>query len=240
LRDLDLRNTRLLNLDLGEIDFRRSRFDDADVTGTFFDDAILDDVSLRGVHVSEYARVMNPDEPTVSFRRAQMTGAVLSGARIPGADLGEAVLFRAKLDATTFDDANLRGADLRYTRLCDQPSFRGATLDGASLANSHQDGSGTRSREGGPVFHGASMLGTNLRAADLSNAEFCEMDVVPPMWHVECTKAAVFGEGPVFGDAGALGLTDMRGTNLHGVPVRDLGWDLTEVRLDPEVLSVGP
>lgn len=113
----------------------------------------------------------------VKLRSRQLDGAALSGVVLDFADLSSASLRSACLNhaacsAVSFDGADLSNASLVYTEAI-KSSFRNAILSGA-------------------VFHGAYLVGADLRGARIDNTDFGS------------------------GEAGVW-TTDLRGANLSDV-----------------------
>jgi hypothetical protein len=93
-------------------------------------------------------------------KRADLSGADLSGAYLSGANLSGANLRSADLSGANLRSADLSGAYLRSANL------RSADLSGANLSGADLSGAYLRSAD----LSGANLSGANLRSADLSGA----------------------------------------------------------------------
>ncbi len=89
-------------------------------------------------------------------KRADLSGANLSGANLSGANLSGADLSGANLSDADLSGANLSGADLSGAYLSDA-DLRSANLSGASLRSAN--------------LRSADLSGANLRSANLSGAD---------------------------------------------------------------------
>ena len=114
LRDADLRNTDLCNVNFRNADLRRANLQGADLTRADFSRADLNSVDL-------------------SYTR--LTNACLSYANLLNADLSYANLRVADLSAVYFSDVTLRGASLAGATLR-QTVFRNVDLKGSNFYNS--------------------------------------------------------------------------------------------------------
>jgi hypothetical protein len=135
--------------------------------------------------------------------RGDLSGALLAGAQLDGANLAE-----AKLDGANLAGAQLEAADLTEAKL-GETNLAGANLGGANLAYAYLN----RADLPGADLFEANLLYTNLGEANLSGATL--------------TGANLSGATPIGAD---LSGAELSGANLSGTPL--LGADLSGARLD--------
>ncbi|MEL7493114.1 MAG: pentapeptide repeat-containing protein [Cyanobacteria bacterium J06554_11] len=99
------------------------------------------------------------------LRGSNLDNAILSGARLRGAHLSRASLRRALLSGAQLNAANLRGANLRGARLS-RANLTNARLDGANLRGANLSGANLR----GARLSGANLTEARLDGANLTNA----------------------------------------------------------------------
>ena len=152
LRDRDLRLARLDRTDLHGADFTGANLTQATLSGT----------DLRRTKMS----CTDPDAALIQQKdRANgctlLTGAILKGAKLAGANLRLAFLSGAKLD-----NANLVGADLSYVE------GTGADFSNAEMQNVSLSGAElTAANFLAAKLEGADLSGTKLFGADFSSAK---------------------------------------------------------------------
>jgi uncharacterized protein YjbI with pentapeptide repeats len=167
LREANLSETTLYRADLSGANLSHARLNRADLRGVNFRGA-----NLTGADLSESRMAMERagrDASAVQVQvgagrypalRANLSHALLSGAKLReatlvGADLGGAQLQGADLTRANLSYADLQGVDLTTATLT-RAVFMGANLQGADL--------------GGATLSEAALIGANLQGADLGGA----------------------------------------------------------------------
>ncbi|HEY7145655.1 MAG TPA: pentapeptide repeat-containing protein [Streptosporangiaceae bacterium] len=112
---------------LGAADLTAARLERAQLAGASLAGATLTDVTLDHADLTEAQLCRCAATAGASFRETTLTGADLSGARLPGADFREAGLSRARLADATMTGADFRGAVLS------EAIFAGCDLTGVEL-----------------------------------------------------------------------------------------------------------
>lgn len=185
------------------------------------------DLVLRGASLREVQAPGLRGE-NLDFRRADLTGAGLPGARLTECDLSDATLESADLSEATLRACRLggvraAGAVLTRARLEDSDAagadFSGADLTGARLTESSFARAGLRDARldeasgEGVDFRGADLAGTSLAAARLADADFRGADL----------SGASLARGSFQG-------ADFRGAILEATDWKDAEW--TGARFD--------
>lgn len=175
--------------------FQYARFDGADLTAAFLNDAelahcsmvgtILYDANLSGATLS-YASMNSAKlggagasqaEDSARLSYAFMPGVVLTNAELYGVDLSYAQIYAgAKVDSAHLEDADLSNANLCGMDLT-QAHMKGVNLTGATLVNCNFNGVDLSPSEGnkpssltGAHLQGADFTATNLNGVNLSGA----------------------------------------------------------------------
>ena len=125
-------------------------------------------------------------------KRANLSGANLSGAHLSGADLSGAHLSRANLSGADLSGANLSranpsGADLSEANLSGA-NLSGANLSGANLSRANLSGANLS----GANLSGAHLSRANLSGADLSAANLPHYQI-PQQGELIVWKASTTG-----------------------------------------------
>ncbi len=179
-RGRDLRNAKLDRSDLHQADFTGANLDDATLIGADLRDAQL------GCAEIDFKKILLLSENRkaagcTSARRADLSEANLSGARMAGVDFSRARLNSARLEGAELPYAALTGADMTSVDLdkadmtggvlAMNTSFLGALLRGADLTGAQLQGADFSSAEmQGAVFSHAHLEGASLRSASLEAA----------------------------------------------------------------------
>lgn len=170
--------------------------DGTDFTGAKFDHASLNKVDFRRTKILPLVRmtrvggnIVTAETTLMSFKRAQLAFANLSGANLRVANLSDADRSGADQRVANLSDADLSGAYLLGTNLSCTDLTK-ADLQGADLSDADLSGA----ELGDAILIGASLNRSNLRAAKLFGADL--------------TNAKLFGAD--------LTLADLRGANLSG------------------------
>ncbi|GAB7035831.1 hypothetical protein JCM4914_72920 [Streptomyces platensis subsp. malvinus] len=155
----------------------------AQLSGAVLTDAVLTSAVLARASLEK-----------CDLRRVGAAQSRCNNARMSGADLREAVFFRADLVTCDLTGADLRNAVLSRADL-QQATLRGGKLSGAWLVNtdlSHADLTGVRAEEepvrldksclnqarlNEAVLKNASLVGAKLRHADLTDADLTGADL---------------------------------------------------------------
>lgn len=233
LRERDLRSAKLDRSDLHQADLTGAILDDASLAGANLRDVKLDCADLTEFLLSEDREVA----VCTSARRADFTGADLSGAQMTGLDAREGKFESAKLTGANMSYAVLAGAMLVDAKL-DRANLTGgikaagadfsiASLRGADLTGGKLYGADFRSSEmQGAIFNyaslqGAAMEGAKLQAASLQRAVLWGAD----MSRTDVTAADLRGVKvwmAVPPDLGNAQLTDFSGMDINAPAVEDI------------------
>ncbi len=175
------------------------------------DKPVLEGANLRGAQLSLAFM------PGILLRRARLEGADLFGATLWEARLEDADLIEARLEG-----ANLSGANLSDARLWDA-RLEGANLSGASLEGA--DLRGARLREArleGAALEGADLFGAGLEGANLSGAGLESADLRGADLRGARLSGARLREARLEG-------ADLSGARLFGTPMRSLDLNRTSL-----------
>ncbi len=142
--------------------------------------------NLSGANLSG-AYLYGADLSGANLSGADLSGANLYGADLSGANLSEAYLSGANLSGAYLYGANLYGADLSGAYLS------GANLSGAYLYGANLYGANLY----GADLSGAYLSGANLSGADLSGATLPPSSIVPETGPFYCFKRVYAGTVPV-------------------------------------------
>jgi uncharacterized protein YjbI with pentapeptide repeats len=115
-----------------------SDFDGASLARTSFDEAQLDQVSLRDCE-AEYATFVAADLVSSFLERARIMRADLRGASLINCELNATIARQANLEAALLEDCRLVGADLTGAHL-DRATLRRCDLSGAQLGGDALEG----------------------------------------------------------------------------------------------------
>ena len=159
----------------------------------------------RDLYVAESAGDVRAAVVEAVKARADLYGANLSRADLPGADLYGANLPGADLYGADLSRANLSGADL-YGADLSRANLTRADLSGANLPRANLYGANlsranlTRADLYGAYLYGANLSGANLYGADLSRADLPGADLYGAD-HAEAALAqtVVCPEGDIIG-----------------------------------------
>ena len=137
---------------------------DADLTGYFEDEPILDNINLANANLTgaklDGAQLFGANFAYATLTRANLSSAILISADLPNATLIHAKLPSALLESATFSRANLSRAILTH-----------AKLDGAILAHANLTGADlTYANFGDADLSDADLTNAILTNADLSDA----------------------------------------------------------------------
>lgn len=152
----DLRNVILSRLDLDDIDFRGSLFDNSDLQDSTFRGA-----NLQAVHFKD-ANLSGVNLENTVLHATDFTRAILINSRMAGADVQN----------SNFSSANLSGALLSYFDLKGN-RFTGTIFTGAVL--DHVDFSGANLTDA--LLTNANLKETKFDNADITNANFANADL---------------------------------------------------------------
>lgn len=195
---------RIINLDLGNLDFRGANFDRSNLFETTFHGGNLSHASFVGAFLSA------TKFPDANLQGARLTGATLLStaerANFTGADLSHTTGYLISPQGR-FVHANFSGAKLR-PEMSNQPMgllhtiLSEADLTGANLAGADLGFANLSSAK----FKHANLRGTNFDQADLSRANFDGADVTGANFSKADISLAVF--------TNLRGRTSMRGLEL--------------------------
>lgn len=186
LRDADLRNVVLPEVQLSNAMLRGTLLDGADLRNANLNNAMLDgahlaDARLDGANLDN-AHLANATLTEAHLDEAHLANAMLTGAHLKGAHLAKATLSGAHLDKADLTGTDLAGAlmtdtvlagtDLSDADLCDatlsRSDFRGAILSSARLS---------RAALGGANFNGAGLADASLDGAQLIDVTFIDANL---------------------------------------------------------------
>jgi uncharacterized protein YjbI with pentapeptide repeats len=170
LEDMDLRNADARGAFLA-----KAKLGGADLRGANLSEADLREVQLQDELMEDIVEAFSPAEVTFARakHKADLRGALLTGANLAGANLGDADLRGAGLWRANLRGAGLRRADLRNAIL-DRADLKGAVLVYANLSDADLSGANLN----GANLRGAKLRGAGLRGADLSGADLSGADGV--------------------------------------------------------------
>ena len=181
---------------------RRTRFVGARLEGAELPGLIFAHADLTGARFGTANLTLAQFTPSTTFRFADFSGAVLTGARLSATDLRGVRFDRAALGSAALDAADARGT-----------SFRGANLDHTDVA--------------GAYLAGADLRETRLRATDLSTA--ADTDGRPlDLTGADLEGEPIGWLGRRTGDGPAFSAVRLDGAHLRGVSLGpDLNADFT-------------
>ncbi|MCG8384542.1 MAG: pentapeptide repeat-containing protein [Cytophagales bacterium] len=190
LRGLDLQNANLSRADFTGADLTGADLSAANLTGADFSGADLTRANLFGVDFGLTILV------GTIFTQSTLSWAVFQGKNLGGLDFSHANFMRADLARANVTGANFFGADFRWANLngadfsrATLPTrFRGALARGGMRL---VRGQGTISLDQSK-FHGASMLGTDFRGAQITNAHIGAFQPVDPASRTFLRNAGAF------------------------------------------------
>ena len=181
--DADLPSAELFRPLKGRLPIRKLQLDETDFTSANFEHALLVGLDLRPAILSG-ARFSNANLASANlegvrlpgghFEEARLFGALLTGSVMPGASFRSASLFGAKLADVEWENADLRGADLRRASF-HMGSSRSGLLSG-------EPSEGTRSGFYTDEFYDQAyrtpeeIRSADLRGADLRGARYEGVD----------------------------------------------------------------
>lgn len=218
----DLRNADLRHATLSESSLQGARLEDADLRGADLREAdlqmaILINAKLQGADLKmaklSGARLRGANLERANLRGANLQDAVFDGANLQRANLSQAILNQA----TRLDDANLEGANLKFTQ-----GLVPSLLEGSRnwpLAFYDRSFLGRYGKELGlPLYHNDNIQKKNLekymlRGADLRGADLRGMNL---------SKANL--------EEAMLDKADLRDAKLNGANLR--GANLTDANLN--------
>jgi len=167
-------------------------------------------------------RTPERDIRTIDLARANLIGAILSGAILRKADLTGAILRKADLTGANLSGADLAGADLAFADLT------GATLAGATLVRAILSGAILRKAD----LTGANLTFANLTGANMGPRDDSDVKFVSARDTERLRGANLTGADLAFADLTGAGLTgailtdaDLTGAKLRGAYLT--GADLT-------------
>jgi uncharacterized protein YjbI with pentapeptide repeats len=156
LREANLRDTVLSRADLSGADLSQASLSEADLTGVILRGANLTGADLSNSTMEVRSGGRDAPRLQVGSRRYPVLRADLSQALLSGAKVREANLVGADLAGAQLRDVDLTGANLSYANL-QGVDFSGATLTGAALMNAN--------------LQEADLTGATLKAAILDEAD---------------------------------------------------------------------
>ncbi|MDI1445068.1 DUF2169 domain-containing protein [Polyangium sp. 6x1] len=158
LRGARIERSNLLELDVSGVDFR-----EVALPGTVFLDVIADGANFDGADL-ENLRVVGVDRGSslvgATFRRTNLRGAFLRGARLAKADFTDAILDEIDFSKCDLTGARLDGARMRQARLM-KANLTNASVDRADLMEALL---------GGAILRGARFEQASLFRADTVGA----------------------------------------------------------------------
>ncbi|MCW5316373.1 endoribonuclease L-PSP [Nostoc sp. KVJ3] len=180
LKNVDLRNTDLIQIDLSNADLTGANFKGADlskanlteaiINGTDFSKACLTAANLskvNGTFILIGSRPQRVLQPAANF-----SGANLSNVNLSGANLINANLSHANLDKANLSHANLNSASLSHASL-DKANLSHANLNSAKLREVSLTGANLSNSTLSSVdFSGASLVAADLSRANLEGVNF--------------------------------------------------------------------
>lgn len=116
----DLRDTRLVDINLEKATLNRTDFSNSDMAGANLSKAEAGRARFNGAKLSG-----------ANFAKAELNRASFRGADLTGSDLSKSELGRAD-----FTDANLANANIAFANLA-RANFNGAEMTGVDLSNSY-------------------------------------------------------------------------------------------------------
>jgi uncharacterized protein YjbI with pentapeptide repeats len=169
LSDADLRGA-----DLGQSNMRFAVMDHAQMNHTNLDRSNLDGADLRRADL-RYANLAYCSLANAILVDAQLEGASVYTARLPGATMTRANLEKADLRESYLGGAHMDHADLRSAYLWSAKlpgaDLGGAQLESAILIDADLHGANLGGAQlAGTVMNGADLSGTSLEGADLRGA----------------------------------------------------------------------
>ena len=212
LSDADLINATLTDSDLTDSDLTGANLTDSDLTGANLTDANLTDANLSGADL-RFANLTNATLTRADLSNAGLTGADLSGYDLTNVNLSGAILTSSDLTRADLSNADLRDATLTRADLSNA-DLRDADLFAANLSN-------------------ANLTDTTLTRTDLSNADLRDATL---------TRANLSNADLRFANLTDTTLTDanLSDANLINADLTgaDLsGYDLTNVNLSGAILT---
>lgn len=145
----------------GRIDLSELNFSGVDGQATSVSDADLHGADFSNANMKEMVFT------NVSLARANLDGAVLSGAKFWHCDAPEASFWDSVLDHTVFSGANLQGANFTSANLS-QANLEGTDLSGAELWKANLEGCN---------LDGARLIKANMQQINLSKANLSRCDM---------------------------------------------------------------
>jgi uncharacterized protein YjbI with pentapeptide repeats len=190
LQQADLRGACLAGARLHAAQFAGANIEDADFSGADFERANLTGLTLRLATVRD-ARFPRAhlgkcdleyiELPGGDFTAANLEGALLTGTRMPGANFTDACLQSAGLAEIDWENACLRGADLRGTTFHLGSSRSG--LVGSPIASEgsrtgfYTDDFTEQDFKSPEEIRKANLCGADLRDAQLDDVDFYLVDL---------------------------------------------------------------
>ena len=153
MEDAQLSRCKLLGANMFRVNLNRAKLDGADLGKAVLVQAALRDVDLTKARLTEadliFADLDGAFGEDVDFSRANLSSALLSGARLPGARFRNSFCEKAE-----FRHAELPRADFQMTNLAE------TKFEGANLTNAN--------------FHSSNLTGADFSNADVSGADFSQ------------------------------------------------------------------
>ncbi len=248
LTGVDLSGLDLSGANLEGALMESARLEGTGLSGANLKRAVLAHATLRGTTLTG-ASLQGANLGAADLHEAQLDGADLSGvilakARLAKVSMREALLHRANLMETVFDDTDLSGAQMDRLSFIEN-DLRGVRLAGASLKNCNfiktdirgVDFSGADLgeatligvRAAGTRFHKSSMVKTRfIDNSDLDHAGLAECNLTEANLRGACLLGCDLS-GAV-ADRADFSECDLRGANLYRIVAREAMW--TKTRLD--------
>ncbi len=246
LRYADLTGVHLRGVDLRAADLRGARLNWARLEFTDLGDAAIGEVGSCPRELQEQVgrftycqtRLAHADLSDAMLRGARLWKAQLDGATLRGAQLFAADLRFAHLHGLDLDGIDLAGVDLDGAQLAGA-SLRGADLRGARLVDSD-----LRSVDlSGADLRGANLAGAWLDAADLSGADMRGADVVAARFDRSVMAGARLDSADlrraqIVASVDAMGtVSSLRGLEADGADLRALRLTLLPPNGTPSAAS---
>jgi uncharacterized protein YjbI with pentapeptide repeats len=246
----DLERTDLMGADLEDANLTKASLFEANLGGAVLDGAILDEAfimgaSLRGAHLrkAKLRLARAESDPDSQLPRSSRVVTCFDGA-----DLTEAVLYRAILNDTSLKNVKLNSADLTRTRFINS-DLTGAFLEEATivftsfhkatLSNAHLNGcliqsadmvklTMTDAEAQGATFRTINIRNSDLSGTDFSNASFHRVIFDHAVLTGACFKGATFAHCSFIE-------TDLTGVDFTGADLTDM--DLSSATTTGAILT---
>ncbi len=187
LTDADLGSATLAGAVLEGVELSGANLGGADLSGASLDGSTLAGTDFTDANLSGVSMQFDPEEPALpaSFRRVDLRGAVIGGARWNAPQGEDGLSFaEADLSSVSFNDVQADGADFGRAFFHNTSVSPGSRMQGASFSGATFDGGALLGDMTGAIFYQArfdgtsmySFLGVSMQGASFDRAIFTRVE----------------------------------------------------------------